>query len=329
MPTFVSSLVAVHSIFFSIVVAQQNLGHLNTCLSLSNPRNGATAVRLSIFRDQVVLPDFYNNRKPCNAVLHADSVRVGGVCTNLDFHVASKQQFDACHQSHIGQPLNYKKCVWNKSTVSRGDFVATTRSWVGASVLVELFDKPNCEVKINSGKITVSASNNKSNDGGGGEGEGDGRTDGGAGAGANDKSDEVMTQQPKNAGSLHTCISFRKPQPSGKSVTMLVNRDDKVLPQLYAGSGRCKHLIRMASVRVAGLCTKADLHQDDRPLFESCKRRFKGVDFKKCFWNSNNFLASLRVQTNRAKVGQYFFVEIFERLNCTLRIDRGFITVQQ
>lgn len=149
---------AFHSIFIlfaCICVPHYVCGALSSCLELKSPSSDGSKVRLKIFRDSKVLPEFYSGQGECGKILHVDSVRVNGICNGLDFHEHNVSLQERCAARHGSGSLQFKKCWWNRYTVKSGGTVNTRNAVRGRNLRVELFDHGRCQTLVASGWVVV------------------------------------------------------------------------------------------------------------------------------------------------------------------------------
>lgn len=135
---------------------KEETGKLSECIYMKGPRENGTKVLLFNYRDWKVLPHHYNQEGTCRRVIHTDSVKVNGVCSNLDFHPDNIERFRECVAKFPDKKSKqYRMCIWTPDVVSRGGLVDTVRAWRGSTVKVELFDHPDCVKRLIKGKIVV------------------------------------------------------------------------------------------------------------------------------------------------------------------------------
>lgn len=131
-------------------------GTLAECIYMKNPRANGTKVLLLNYRDWKTLPHHYKQEGTCRRVVHTDSVRVNGVCSNLDFHPDNINRYRFCVAKFPDKKsIQYRKCIWAPWSVNRGGVVTTTGAKKGATLLVELFDDPDCVKRLVRGRITI------------------------------------------------------------------------------------------------------------------------------------------------------------------------------
>lgn len=129
--------------------------NLESCVMLINATEGGDKVVMTIFRDQLVLPHLYEGRGHCRKVVHADSVSVNGVCTNLDLHEDRYEDLKLCRRKFPIKSAAFKRCFWNRNNVSFGGPVNATGAFFNSDVIVTIFDFKNCSKRLAWGKVRV------------------------------------------------------------------------------------------------------------------------------------------------------------------------------
>lgn len=128
---------------------------IDKCIFLMNPRKNGTKVQFHLLVRSRVLPDLYNRKGDCRRVVHADSVKLNGVCTNFDCHKDDFNLMVECKELSRQGRVKFDRCFWNKDNVTPMGIVGVKNAISGAKVWVQLFDKKNCVDRIEKGTITI------------------------------------------------------------------------------------------------------------------------------------------------------------------------------
>lgn len=282
-----------------------------TCMYLED--GNENTVHLVTHLDSVILPEFYANSGPCIPMLHADSLKVNGVCNELDFHKDDSQLNNYCKDTFSGE--QYRRCYWNTETVTPDAIVNGNSVGNGNSVTVEMFDHKGCSKSLGSGVFVVqqnapttvttpTAAPSTS----------EAPTDAPqvtvtTAPSTNPPSTNAPTASdiaPTNV--LSSCFHFEAAGVDGSSA-LLVADLDTILNQFYAGSGACATIINVDSVSVNGVCNPVDFHPYQKELQDKCRKSKE--DYKRCFWNKDSMVSSAIVDTESAALGDVVTLEIF------------------
>lgn len=252
------------------------------CMELKSPNHDGTRVNLHIYLEKMVLPQFYSGRGPCGIIIHADSVRVNGVCNELDFHTHDVNAQQRCKLKFPRDHLKFKKCWWNRHTVKSGGFVNTERATVGSNVIVQFYDQKRC-VDFKSAM-----------------------------------SIKVKGVKDAAADDLKTCMSAGKAFRSSP-VRLLIFLQKRVLPELYSGSGTCGKLAYTRSALVNGKCMEVSFLNNYMEEVRRCERttRRGTLPFRQCVWNSRTMQSTRYISIPTVLRGNAFHIRFFRSITCT------------
>lgn len=286
--TFLTNCVLIVSIALSYVHGRES--QLNDYLILQNPSWNGDSLKMKVNRD-FLLSNFYNNVAVATKVIHADSIRINGVCNEIDIHVV-RNEFKVCALKFPQSPENKKRCIWNKSNVIKSAEIDTIGAYSGDTVQVQLYDKKNCQKLIQSGILSVAK-----------------------------KSDTPVP-------SISDCIRITAIRNSEGERILFDMNTRKVLQQHYEGGNQqCGRFVFVTSVSVNGVCASFNAHVFEPKDFENC-RHLKGTQFKKCFWTPKLMTKSMLLDSVSAFKGNEVEVKTFRKSSCEDELDSGILTVR-
>lgn len=128
---------------------------LGYCIYLRKPSKDGDMLTLGLFRDKRVLPQWYDYSGRCREIVHVDSFRISGMCSNFDVHPPQLDVKDRCEHLKAKDKREFRKCYWNSDTVFKWGRVSASNAKIGSLLLVELFDKADCKDQIDQGYILV------------------------------------------------------------------------------------------------------------------------------------------------------------------------------
>lgn len=293
---------------------------LRSCLRVISEDDDATSIRLDLLRDSHILPQFYAGKGPCKDLVYARSFRIGLKCIDLDVTTGKDQKAVAECRSKTDTYLNFKKCVWNKKTVSSGGISVSLqrkRNYETDKLYFGYFKEKKCQVESRLGQIFVQIE----------EPEED------VGLIETPAPSETLPDEPSD---LSSCVYLKSPSKNGKSIILGIYRDARVLPEFYdyGKRGRCRDIVHTDSFKVDGVCVNFDVHGDQFDVRDHCKtlvllKTIGKHDFRKCYWNSQTVDRQLRINVTEAQVGGLLLVELFDKKDCTKKFDEGYILVQE
>lgn len=301
----------------SLVLLLASLGgalELGQYISLSPiSSNNGRDIRLRIHR-QKMLSDFYAGVDASTKVIHADSMRINGVCNGVDVHFITTA-FKQCETDFRGDPARVKSCKWNVGNTIQSADVSTERALIGSFVRVELYDKKNCQVLTGSGTITV--------------------TKDGSSPRPNTplppptpSASPSSAPAPKQKVGMARCIRVNAVQRTGgKKVVFAMNIQTVLNEHHEGGTGRCGKFTFVSSVSVNGVCGDFNAHTFNPADFNKCKG-LKGADFRKCFWTWPSMTKAKQVPATNGYRGAVVKVQTYRDFNCNNLWDTGFVTVQ-
>lgn len=298
---------------------------LGEYLELHNPSENWSSVRLVIHRE-LLLSDFYENLNVAINILFANSMRINGICNNIDVHFV-KHELEVCPEEFPFDDDGRMRCIWNEDNVLSSKELKTRRAFAGSSATIELFKHKFCQKPLFSGKLIVQ-----------------GKLAPKASSSARPKVVMPPSRSPPNPSKtpssrpskqvanksgtgIGDCISITSlPKSVGKKIVLRL-KVWKVLQQHYYGrKQRCGQFVFVTSVSVNGVCGHFNAHVYKLKDYEKCFK-LKGVAFRKCFWTFELMTKSMVLNTRSAFKGKSVEVRTFRKAKCVQEWDKGVVTV--
>lgn len=262
---------------------------LNRCFRLKELSPDRKTGKLLL--SKYVLSDFHNKDGDCQKVVHADSIKINGVCNDVSVHKDNLKELKTCFKIHPNIKSDaFIRCRWNKRNVISQSYVSIGKSYSGRFE-IKLYDKAGCELLIEKGTIS--------------------------------------TVQKTDANSISKCLKARYFNSNSK-LELKFKSFSNVLSQFRYGWGTCGNLVRARSALVNNVCHKVSFYTGGKARKAYCKKHLKNGNynkFKRCVWTKATVSSTVSVPAPRGKFGNEVNVQLFLGVHCSGKIASGSLVV--